>query len=237
MPAALRKLSVLAVGGATVSRSLRERVLRELTPGLHIGYATNETALLTSIGGMAALGRADTIGYPLPSGEVQIVDVAGQALPPDVVGQIRVRSDAMVRGYVDDPEAERMQFRDGWFYPGDLGCGSHDGQVIFKGRADDLMIFSGVNIYPLEIEACLQAHPRVVEAVSFPIKSDRHGDIPMAAVRVRGEVSEEELIGFAKERLGARHPRKVLVVDDFPRNEAGKPLTREMARMLRADAE
>src|SRR5687767_8083563 len=96
-----------------------------------------------------------------------------------------------------------------------------------------MMIFDGINVYPMEIENCLQQHPLVVEAISFPIASARVGEIPVAAVRIAAEVTEAELIGFAKERLGARHPRKVLIVDDFPRNALGKPLKREMAARIR----
>jgi acyl-CoA synthetase (AMP-forming)/AMP-acid ligase II len=96
-----------------------------------------------------------------------------------------------------------------------------------------MMNFDGMNVYPMEIETCLQQHPAVIEAVSFPLRSQSLGDVPLAAVRTSAEVSEAELVGFARERLGARYPRKVLIVGDFPRNAAGKPLKRELAAQLR----
>ena len=69
---------------------------------------------------------------------------------------MRARHDALIAGYYDDPEATRRLFRDGWCYTGDHACWTDDGQLIFKGRADDMMIFDGINIYPMEIETCLQ---------------------------------------------------------------------------------
>jgi acyl-CoA synthetase (AMP-forming)/AMP-acid ligase II len=142
----------------------------------------------------------------------------------------------MIASYFDDAAADERFFRNGWFHPGDLACWSGDGQLIFKGRADDMMIFDGINIFPGEIESCLQEHPAIVEAIAFPLPSVRRGDIPAAAVRVRAEVSEAELIGFARERLGLGHPRKVLITEDFPRNPMGKPLRREIARMITQSA-
>jgi acyl-CoA synthetase (AMP-forming)/AMP-acid ligase II len=229
---ALRQLSVLLVSSSTVSQSLREDVLRQVTPGLYVMYGSNEMPTLAVAAGMAAARTRDTVGYPIPRGELQIVDDNGRPVPPGTVGQIRARNEGMIDSYIDDPEADRTFFKDGWFYPGDLACWSPDGQVIFRGRADDLMIIDGINIFPMEIENCLQDHPGVVEAVAFPLRSERGGDTPAAAVRVRAEVTPAELIGYAKERLGVRHPRRVMIVDDFPRNEMGKPLRHELAAAM-----
>jgi acyl-CoA synthetase (AMP-forming)/AMP-acid ligase II len=229
----LRQLSMLYVSGSVVSRSLREQTLKH-TPGLLIVYGCNEMGMLSVTRGRHSLGLADTVGYPVPYGEFEIVDDAGRPLAPDQVGQIRVRQETMITSYFDDPRADERCFIGGWFYPGDLACWSRDGQVIFKGRADDMMIFDGINIYPAEIENCLQEHDRVLEAIAFPLPSQQHGEVPMAAVRLAAEASEDELIGFCRERLGVRHPRKVMIMDDFPRNAMGKPLKREVAAMMAA---
>jgi fatty-acyl-CoA synthase len=231
--AALKSLSAIETSTAVVTHSLRERVLEHLTHGLYLNYGTNEAALLTAGGGIALIRTANTVGYPLPGCDVEIVDGEGQEVLPGVVGQVRARHDALIEGYFDDPEATARLFRGGWCYTGDHACWSDDGQLIFKGRVDDMMVFDGINIYPMEIETCLQEHPAVAEAISFPVGSHRFGDVPIAAVRVSAEVTEEALIGFSKERLGARYPRKVLIVDDFPRNAVGKPLKREMAARIR----
>jgi acyl-CoA synthetase (AMP-forming)/AMP-acid ligase II len=206
-------------------------VLR-LTPRLVVLLGCAEMGILTSTRGVEGSWMPDTVGHPVRYGELEIVDNRGRLLPPGQVGEIRVKRDGIVNGYFDDPAADARFFRDGGFYPGDLACWSDDGQVLFKGRADDMMVMGGTNIFPVEIENCLQEHPHVVEAIAFPLPSTRHGDVPAAAVRVRGDVSEAELIGFCRERLGRCRPRAVMVVDDFPRNAMGKPLKREMIRMF-----
>jgi acyl-CoA synthetase (AMP-forming)/AMP-acid ligase II len=230
----MKWLSCLITGATVVSQSLREDVIREFTSGLHIVYGANETALLTSAGGRETVDVPDTVGHPLSASEVQIVDNDGQPVPAGIVGEVRARNEAMVTAYVDDPEADRTFFRDGWFYPGDLGCWSPDGQLIFKGRSDDMMLAGGLNIYPREIEDCLHGHPLVLEAVAFPLKWERGGDFPVAAVRIRGEVSEAELMRFARERLGRRCPRQVLIVQHIPRTAEGKVRRRELVESVQA---
>jgi acyl-coenzyme A synthetase/AMP-(fatty) acid ligase len=172
----------------------------------------------------------------VPGVVLEIVETDGRPVAAGAIGELRTSSDTMVRGYLDDPAADRRHYRNGWFYPGDLACWSEDGQVIFKGRADDMMIFNGINIYPREIEICLQEHPDVLEAISFPLRSERHGDIPAVAVRLRTAVSEDALLGFAREHLGPRAPRRVIVVEHLPRNAAGKPLVRELAALAEESA-
>jgi acyl-CoA synthetase (AMP-forming)/AMP-acid ligase II len=225
------RLSAVATGGAVVAQSLRERILN-LTPGLVVLYGSNETGFLTSTHSVAGLGVRDGVGRPLPYGAFEIVDHAGQPVRLGEVGEIRAKRDSMAESYIGDAAATERIFRDGWFHPGDLGCWAEEQQVVFKGRADDMMIFDGINIFPTEIESCLGEHPGVQEAIAFPLRSDHHGSIPAAAVRLRAEVAEAELIGFCRERLGLRHPRHMMIVDDFPRSAAGKPLKREMAKLM-----
>jgi len=121
-------------------------------------------------------------------------------------------------------------------YPGDLGVLTDDEQLIFKGRADDMMLFDGINIYPAEIEAVLAAHEAVGEAAAFPLKSEVHQDIPVAAVTLRAPVTEGELLAFCRARLGARTPQRIVAVEEFPRSPAGKILKRELPNVLRRKA-
>jgi acyl-CoA synthetase (AMP-forming)/AMP-acid ligase II len=228
---AVAGLTMLGIGGSVVSRSLRAQVL-ELTPGLTVLYGCNESGLLTSTHSLTGDWQADTVGRPIPFGQFEIVDDSGRPAAPNVVGEVRAKREDMIERYFDDPAADARFFRDGWFYPGDLACLSADGQVLFKGRSDDMMIFHGVNIYPVEIENCLNEHAEVVESAAFPLPAGEMGDMPVAAVRLRSEVSEAELVEFCRERLGMRSPRRVVAVDDFPRNQMGKPLKREMATKM-----
>jgi acyl-CoA synthetase (AMP-forming)/AMP-acid ligase II len=99
-------------------------------------------------------------------------------------------------------------FRDGWFEPGDLATLDVDGQLVIHGRADDMMIMNGINIYPVEIERILERHPAVETAAAFPLPSGVHGQIPVAAVELRAGMrcAGGELVAFARDALGVRAP-------------------------------
>ena len=113
-----------------------------------------------------------------------------------------------------------------------MGHRDNDCYFFITDRKKDMLLVNGINVYPREIEVCLYEHPQVLEAVCFALRSPRHGDIPVAAVRVSTPVTADEIIGFARERLGPRHPRRVLVLEDYPRNALGKPLIGELRRIM-----
>ncbi len=227
----LPNLRVLEVVGSTVTEELRRRVRQNVTGSLYVSYSTTESGVVTVA--PPEVEVTDTVGTALPGVRLQIVDAADKPLPRGEVGIIRIRAPGAVEGYFDDAEATAKAFRGGWFYPGDLGMLTEDEQLIFKGRADDMMILDGINIYPAEIEAVLTAHEAVGEAAAFPLKSEIHQDVPVAAVTLRAPVPEAELLAFCRARLGSRAPQKIIVVDEFPRNPAGKILKRELPGLLK----
>ena len=108
--------------------------------------------------------HADTVGRAVHGVEVQVVDEAHERLPPGEVGRLRYRSPGCATGFSLDPDASVEAFRDGWFYPGDLAQLDADGFLTLAGRAKDMIIRGGINIYPEEIEATLMAHPAVADA-------------------------------------------------------------------------
>jgi acyl-coenzyme A synthetase/AMP-(fatty) acid ligase len=146
-----------------------------------------------------------------------------------------VRSECMTHEYYRDPVATARHFRDGWFYPRDIGCLS-DGVLRLYGRADDMMNLNGIKIFPAEIERVLEEHPAVKAAAAFSKSSAAHGDIPVAAVELHASasVAVEELMARARARLGMRAPRRIIVPDALPRNASGKVVKRELAHLLAA---
>jgi acyl-CoA synthetase (AMP-forming)/AMP-acid ligase II len=231
--AGLPGLRRVRAGSMVVSQTLRRDVLCKLTPNFVVTYGTNEIgATPFTTAAKATLERfPGSIGFPVDGVEVQIADDAGLRLPAGETGLIRVRLPGMPREYVDNPEAGARAFRDGWYYPGDLGMLVPEGALYFKGRADDLMNFDGIKIYPSEIEAALLEHPAVAEAAAFPLRSTIHQDVPCAAVVLRAQASAEALRQFCFERLGTRAPVHVVVMKELPRSAAGKVLKRELARL------
>ncbi|MFO1199991.1 MAG: class I adenylate-forming enzyme family protein [Burkholderiaceae bacterium] len=226
---ALDGIRVFMSGTTTVSRELREAFGAQVCPNLYVNYGTNEAPAL-SIASPALLARIpDAVGVPSGSVELQIVDGEGRALAPGETGEIRVRGTGVVRAYFSNPDATAKSFRDGWFHPGDLGFLTVDGALVLQGRVDDMMIFDGVNIFPAEIERVLGAHPAVREAAAYPIAHPRFGDVPAAAVTLSAPATEAELIRWCEARLGVKHPRKIRVVQDFPRNSIGKIVKRALS--------
>jgi acyl-coenzyme A synthetase/AMP-(fatty) acid ligase len=234
---ALGGLRALRLGASTVSDSLRRRVVNTLTRNVYVSYSTNETGVLAIARPAEALGVSGTVGRPIDGVSLRIVEAGGRELPRGRVGLVSVKTPGAIERYVDDPAADRQAFRDGWFQPGDLGLLTEDGQLIHYGRADHMMIADGINVYPAEIEATLTAHPAVADAAAVPVRHLVHQDVPVCAVALHpsAHAQDSELMDYAIQRLGARGPRRVVVLERIPRNEQGKLVRAELARVL-ADA-
>jgi long-chain acyl-CoA synthetase len=210
--------------------TLRREIRRRITPNVAIVYGSNEAWGATWAKPEDQVRFPDTVGLPYDGVDIQIVDDRGQALPRGEVGLVRMRGRGFARGYIDDPEATAKAFRDGWYYPGDLGVLAPEGALFLKGRADDLINFDGTKIYPADVEMALLQHPAVIEAVAFPIAVEGYRQVTAAAVTTRAPATAEELLAFCRERIGPRAPRAVHILAEFPRNAIGKVLKRELAQ-------
>ncbi|TMH60854.1 MAG: hypothetical protein E6H53_03725 [Betaproteobacteria bacterium] len=222
--------------GATVSLALRHRFKTRFGVPLFVHYGAREFGRIASTFPDSDDEELETVGLPVPWIDLEIVDDDGKPLPPGEVGEVRVRSECMTREYHRDPVATARHFKDGWFYPRDLASLTPGGALCLHGRADDMMNLNGIKIFPSEIERVLEAHPAVKAAAAFSRSSAALGDIPIAAVELHASVAigVEELMACARERLGVRAPRKIIVLDALPRNAAGKVLKRELASLLAA---
>jgi len=213
----------MRIGGSSVSRELRSEVVDHLTPHLGVTYATSEF-------GSVATARPEhfdidpaSVGMVHDGVELEIVDAAGKPLPSGSRGEIRVRAPDMLGTYHGDPEASAKAFRDGWFYPGDVGRLLPGNLLAIDGRADDMMSMASMNVFPSEIEAVVGRHPDVAECAAFSVRSGSIGDIPMVAIVPVGNAADTDaVLSFAREHLGRRSPRRVLPLDAIPVTAAGK---------------
>ncbi len=230
----LVRLRALVPAGSTVSEGSRRRVTQLIGDRLFVRYGTVETGPVCDAGPGDVLRVPGTVGRPLTGVVVEVIDAAGRALPPGRIGMVRIRSTGMVFEYAFESDATETKFVDGWFYPGDLGQMSEDGQLVYRGRADHMMIKDGINIYPEEIDATLNSMPGIKDAATLPVGHAVHQHIPVSAVVVEGSVhiSPERLLEYARARLGARSPVAVVKVARIPRNEQGKLIRAELARMI-----
>lgn len=233
-PRLLPAHTAVYAAGSTVSATLREQFKIRFGVPLFVHYGAREFGRIASTFFGGDEDDLETVGLPVPWIDLEIVDGDGKPVPRGEIGEVRVRSDCMLREYYRDPVATSRHLKDGWFYPRDLASLTSRGALRLHGRADDMMNLNGIKIFPSEIEHVLEAHPAVKAAAAFARPSAAHGDIPVAAVELRASatVGVEELIACARERLGVRAPRRIFVLESLPRNAAGKVVKRELADLI-----
>ena len=222
----------LALSGASklsedAARRLEERfglVVRE-------GYGLTEASpVVTSSAGIAS--KIGSVGKALAGIEVRVVDEAGADVPEGDSGEVLVRGANVFHGYLGDPEATaRVLTDDGWLRTGDIGVTDSDGYLYLVDRAKDLVIVSGFNVYPAEVEDVLLEHPDVVEAGVVGVPHPHTGEAVKAFVVLRpgSTAHEDTLVAWCRDHL-ARYkcPSKVMFVDELPRNANGKVLRRSL---------
>jgi malonyl-CoA/methylmalonyl-CoA synthetase len=170
---------------------------------------------------------AGTVGLPLSGVEVRITDPGtGAPLPQGEIGMIEVRGPNVFKGYWRMPEKTAAEFRaDGFFITGDLGVVDANGYVSIVGRSKDLVITGGLNVYPIEVEEQIDALPGVVESAVVGLPHADFGEAVTAVVATGGAEAptEAEVLAALQDRLAAfKRPKRVLFVDELPRNAMGK---------------
>ena len=218
--------------GSRVPRQLRDAYRAAGTP-LYVDYGAREAGGFTSTYPVDRDPSFETVGPRLPGTEIQLVDDEGREVVRGEIGEIRVRTTMAIDGYFRDPAATARHFRDGWFHPGDLGAWTANGSLVLHGRADDRLNMNGIKIFPSEIEHVLESDSAVKAAAAFGVPSPMHGEIPYAAVELHDPSAADVagLMARARERLGVRAPRRIMVVGALPRNASGKVVRRELVAL------
>lgn len=230
-PARLASLEVLLSLGAPLPLAQKEQ-LEALLPGrFHELYGLTE-GFVTILDRDDAVRKRGSVGVPPPFFEMRILREDGSEAPPGEVGEIVGRGPILMPGYYRRPDLTAQAVRDGWLHTGDLGHVDAEGFLFLVDRKKDMIDSGGVKIYPRDIEEIAARHPAVLEVAVFGIPDEKWGETPVAAVRLRavGSVTPEALRTWINERVAARYQRvaRVLVLEDFPRNAAGKILKREL---------
>jgi long-chain acyl-CoA synthetase len=231
-------LEHFSYGGAPAAADLVRR-LKTTVPVSQLGTAwgmTETSAPFTIIIGEDYETRPTTCGYALPVGEMRIVGASGEAQPPGETGELWVRGPMVVKGYWGNPEATAQTFGGGWLRTGDIAKLDEEGFCYIVDRAKDMLIRGGENIYCVEVENALAAHPAVIDAAVVGRPHHELGEEPVAVVTVKGKVSEAELRAFCLERIAAfKAPVMIIMQEEMlPRNANGKILKRELRKMFAA---
>ena len=188
-------------------------------------YGMTEAGIITSnpLDGERVAG---TVGFPLPGVDLRIADEQGTPLPPNTPGVIEIKGPNVFGGYWRMPEKTAQEFRDGgWFITGDVAVQNPDGRVTIVGRAKDLIISGGYNIYPKEIESVLDAVAGVAETAVIGVPDPDFGESVVALVVPEKTLAPSlaDLEACVREQLARfKHPRKIILVEDLPRNAMGK---------------
>lgn len=172
--------------------------------------------------------HAGSLGWrPTVNTVVRVVDDVGRAVPDGTPGEIVMRTESAMRGYLKNPEATRSTLRDGWVYTGDMAVRDQDGYLWMLDRKKDLILSGGYNVFPKEVEEAVAAHPAVADVAVVGTPHPDWGETVTAVIVLRpgAALTLAELRSFLAERIASqKHPRRLEIVDALPRNPTGKVL-------------
>ncbi len=233
-----RSLRLCFSGAAPLAKETRERWQALVGCPIYEGYGLTEGTCVVTSSPLDERARPGSVGVPIPGTEIRIVDAAGRELPAGEAGEIIVRGPQVMRGYRGRAEATAETVRDGWLHTGDIGFLDADGFLTIVDRKKDMLLVSGFNVYPAEIEAVLTAHSGVAEAAVVGVPDARTGEVPWAyVVRADPALDEETLARHAAAHLtNYKRPRRYVFLDALPKSPVGKILRRDLRERARREA-
>jgi acyl-CoA synthetase (AMP-forming)/AMP-acid ligase II len=221
-------LLVCATGGAPCPPSLAREIRQRFGCALYNGFGMTEAAGGISVSSLADSDekQVETVGRVMPGIDVRIVDEERRDLPPGEVGELAVRGESVMLGYYQAPElTARVKDENGWLYTGDLARIDEKGYLRIVGRAKDVIIRGGQNIYPAEIEGYLSSHPKIEDAAVVGVPSAVGGESVWAFVRLKenAQMTIQEVLDHCRGTLEPyKIPSQVRFVSELPQAETGK---------------
>ncbi|MDH6186959.1 AMP-binding protein [Polaromonas sp. CG_23.6] len=235
-------LQMITTGGAAIPSATMERVMTEFSPRLYNGYGMTEASLTLLLNPRDALSRLGSCGKSTLISRTRVVinDPARDVRPDECVadgevGQLIVQGPQMTPGYWNNPAESDKRLRHGWLYTGDLFRCDEQGYHYFQGRADDMIVSGGENIYPREVEEVLHTCPGVREAAVIGLPDNKWGSIISAfIVRSDAALTKDSIDAFCKssQQMAAfKRPKRFYFVDSLPTNPSGKVMKRELTAL------
>jgi malonyl-CoA/methylmalonyl-CoA synthetase len=223
----LKNLRLFVSGSAPLSEPLFHRFREQTGHTILERYGMTEAGMIASNPYAPELRKAKSVGYPLSGVHLRVVDSGGVDLPPGEVGEIWIRGNNVFKGYWRQSEKTAEAFQGGWFQSGDLGYRDPaDGDRLYLvGRAKELIISGGLNVYPKEVENVLEAHKAVLEAAVYGRPDEDLGERVLAAVVLKPEVelTLEDCIAHCRRHLASyKCPKQIFFAGELPRNAMGK---------------
>ncbi|MES2076390.1 MAG: long-chain-fatty-acid--CoA ligase [Pseudomonadota bacterium] len=218
-------------GGMAVQQAVADRWLKLTGTPIIEGYGMSETSPVATANRVDIKEFTGTIGLPIPSTEILILDDDGQPVPLGQAGEIAVRGPQVMAGYWQrDDETAKSMTPDGYFKTGDVGIMDERGYTRIVDRKKDMILVSGFNVYPNEIEGVIAAHPGVLEVACIGVPDKNSGEaVKLFVVRKNPALTAEELLDYCKHELTAyKKPKYIEFRDELPKTNVGKILRRQL---------
>lgn len=227
------KLVIAMGGGMAVLPSTAEAWQRITGRPIVEGYGLSETSPVATANPPSIKAYTGTIGIPLPSTEVAILDDDGNEVALGEQGEIAIRGPQVMKGYWQRPdETAKVMTVDGYFRTGDIGIMDERGYSKIVDRKKDMILVSGFNVYPSEIEEVITTHPKVLEAAAIGVVDEKSGEVPkLFIVKKDPSLTAEEVLEYAKNNLtGYKRPKYVEFIDELPKSNVGKILRKDLRK-------
>ncbi|HJV53970.1 MAG TPA: AMP-binding protein, partial [Noviherbaspirillum sp.] len=224
-------LKVCIGGGMAVQKAVNDKWRKVTGCAILEGYGLSETSPVASCNPVDATEYSGTIGLPIPSTEIAILNDDGQPVPLGEAGEIAIRGPQVMAGYWNRPdETAKVMTPEGFFKSGDVGIMDERGYVRIVDRKKDMILVSGFNVYPNEVEGVIASHPGVLECACIGVPDKNSGEaVKVFVVRQDPSLTEEQLMSYCKTQLTAyKKPKYIEFRDSLPKTNVGKILRREL---------
>lgn len=223
-------LKVTVAGGMALQKAVAERWEAQTGCRISEGYGMTESSPVITVNCLGKSSIIGCIGMPVPSTDVKIVDDYGNEVPVGEKGELIAKGPQIMKGYYKRPEETSKTVKDGWLYTGDIAIMDTDGYFRIVDRKKDMILVSGFNVYPNEIEDVMATHPKILESAAIGIPDEKSGEVvKLFVVKRDPSLNEDEIIEFAKENLtGYKIPKVIEFRKDLPKSNVGKVLRKEL---------
>ena len=217
-------------GGMAVQKVVAEKWRKVTGMPLIEGYGMTESSPVASVNPLDGSARLGCIGLPISSTDMRIVDDAGNPLPQGETGEIQIKGPQVMKGYYNRPDATAQIIKDGWLCTGDIGLMHPDGYFQIVDRKKDMILVSGFNVYPNEIEDVAMENPKVLECAAIGVPDEKSGEVvKIFVVKKDKSLTEKELLEHCRQGLtGYKIPKSVEFRTELPKTNVGKILRRKL---------
>jgi long-chain acyl-CoA synthetase len=226
----LSGMKIAAAGGTALQRPVAEKWQQMTGMSISEGYGMTESSPVATSNPYDNTGRIGTIGIPVPSTDIRIIDEEGNVLNANEIGELQIKGPQVMKGYYKRPQETADTIKNDWLSTGDIAEMSEDGFFKIVDRKKDMILVSGFNVYPNEIEEVVAGHPKVMEAAAIGVPSDKTGEaVKLFVVKKDKSLSKEEITAYCREHMtNYKVPKEIEFRDELPKSTVGKILRKDL---------